>query len=333
MVIKVSVVIPLLNPDTNLALCLDSVLSQSFSDFEVICVYNSLENKTQNLLEHYQKFDSRIKLIHSDSPNYSGIKNCGLENSNGEYIIFLKPSDRLSSIALSVLIENANKYNSQVILFDFAWGKTSGNKEVNTVTSIKEFKNFSSGKTFSAQNIGSLAYKLIPLTAWAKLYRTDFLREKNIAFSEDTFYSDIPFWTKVFALAERLNYLPQALYFWNNVKDSDYVLNNELVLTLAKAYIEAKNILENSGLWKNFSSSLCDLMMLDFYQKYSVIRADLKEKYFNEIKNIDIPIDYKLYEGNTYSDIERNCAQWYQSLKNLGYSTFITSGITGGLYE
>ena len=146
MVIKVSVVIPLLNPDTNLALCLDSVLSQSFSDFEVICVYNSLENKTQNLLEHYQKFDSRIKLIHSDSPNYSGIKNCGLENSNGEYIIFLKPSDRLSSIALSVLIENANKYNSQVILFDFAWGKTSGNKEVNTVTSIKEFKNFSSGK-------------------------------------------------------------------------------------------------------------------------------------------------------------------------------------------
>lgn len=333
MVIKVSVVIPLLNPDTNLALCLDSVLSQSFSDFEVICVYNSLENKTQNLLEHYQKFDSRIKLIHSDSPNYSGIKNCGIENSNGEYIIFLKPSDRLSSIALSVLNEYASKNNSQVVSFDFAWVKNIENKSVNTVTSIKEFNHYSKGKTFSAKNIGSLAYKLIPLTSWAKLYRSDFLRENNITFREDTFYSDIPFWTKVFVLAEHISYLPQALYFWNSVKDDDYVLNDELVLTLPKAYIEAKNIFEKSGFWKNFSSSLCDLMMLDFYQKYSVIRPDLKEKYFNEIKNVDISIDYKLYEGCTYSDIEQNCAIWYQSLKNLDYSTFITSGITGGHYE
>lgn len=331
--VRISVIIPILKADMSIALCLDSVLGQSFLDFEIICVYNSLENKIQNLLEHYQKFDSRIKLIYSDSPNYSAIKNFGLENSTGEYVIFLKPSDRLSSIAFSTLFENANKNNSQVILFDFAWIKTSSNKETNTITSIKEFNHYSKGKTFSAKSIGSLAYKLIPLTSWAKLYRSDFLRENNITFREDTFYSDIPFWTKVFVFAEHISYFPQALYFWNSVKDADYVLSDELVLTLPKAYIEAKNIFEKSGLWKNFSSSLCDLMMLDFYQKYSVIRPDLKKKYFNEIKNVDISIDYKLYEGCTYSDIEQNCAIWYQSLKNLDYSTFITSGIAGGHYE
>lgn len=331
--IKISVVIPLLKPDKSIALCLDSLLCQGVQEFEVICVCNSLDNKIISLIEHYQKFDSRIKLIFSEVADYSSIKNLALENVRGEYVTFLKSCDRLSSVAFSTLYDYVQKNNSQVVLFDFAWVKNVENKAVNTVTSIKEFKHYSNGKNFSAKSVGSLAYKLIPLTSWAKLYRTDFLRENKITFSEATFYSDIPFWTKVFVLAERISYLPQALYFWNSVKDSDYALDNELVLTIAKAYIEVKNIFENSGLWNVFSSSLCDLMMLDFYQKYSVIRQDLKEGYFNIIKEVNITVDYKLYEGDTYSDIERNCAKWYQSLKNLDYFTFVTSGITGGNYE
>ncbi|HBI00735.1 glycosyltransferase, partial [uncultured Flavobacterium sp.] len=91
--IKISVVIPVYNAENHLAECLDSVLNQSLSDIEVICIDDGSEDDSLTILKQYAETDFRLKILSQANQGVSVARNAGLEVAKGKYVSFVDGDD------------------------------------------------------------------------------------------------------------------------------------------------------------------------------------------------------------------------------------------------
>lgn len=119
---KVSVLVPVYNVEKYLPRCLDSVLGQTFQDFEIVCVNDASPDGSMAVLRHYAESDSRVVII--DKPQNEGLmmaRRTGYKNARGDYFFFLDSDDYLPKDALQALYEQANESGA---------GITVGNMEL-----------------------------------------------------------------------------------------------------------------------------------------------------------------------------------------------------------
>lgn len=90
---KISIIIPSYNEEKNISRCLDSVLNQTFTDFEILCVDDSSNDNTFEIIKNYSKKDSRIVPLKNPKKGVSSARNFGIENAKGEYIGFVDSDD------------------------------------------------------------------------------------------------------------------------------------------------------------------------------------------------------------------------------------------------
>ena len=325
----VTVIVPVYNAGKYIARCIDSILSQTFENIEIICIDSSSTDNSLNILEHYQKFDSRVNIINTEQYGLAAARNMGIKAASGEYILFINPCDRISSITIDFLYKNAKKNNSDVVIFDFLWKNQDAPGY--TLASIQAFKTYYKDSPFSIDKMGSLSYRLIPVSAWSKLYRTNLIKDK-ILFNEDISYQDIPFWAEVYANAQRVTYIPEAFYYWDrrNICPTVKEENADDVLI---AYQRVEDILKKYGYFEKYKPSISILMIMDFLHKYNVLKPEEKESFFNSIKSLNKIIDYKLYESDDYTPIEKDCAKRFQLLNLVDFSTFQNSPFEVQYYD
>ena len=91
--IKISVIIPVYNVEQYLPKCLDSVLNQTLKDIEIICINDESPDNCAQILEEYQKRDSRIIILNQKNSGQGSARNRGLEIAKGKYIQFLDSDD------------------------------------------------------------------------------------------------------------------------------------------------------------------------------------------------------------------------------------------------
>lgn len=118
MKLKFSIIIPVYNVGTFLRECLDSVLNQSYKDWEAICVDDGSTDESGRILDEYTPRDLRIKVVHQENGGLSIARNTGLRNATGEYVLFLDSDDVLTQNALTVLNQQIETYHSDVITFN-----------------------------------------------------------------------------------------------------------------------------------------------------------------------------------------------------------------------
>ena len=94
---KVSVIIPVYQAQDFLGLCLDSVLAQSFTDYELILVDDGSMDASGIICDEYERKDGRIKVIHQQNVGSSAARNTGLEEAKGDYILFIDADDWVDS--------------------------------------------------------------------------------------------------------------------------------------------------------------------------------------------------------------------------------------------
>ena len=115
----ISVVIPVYNVEKYLRRCLDSVLNQTYQDWEAICVNDGSLDNSEKILSEYAKLDSRFKIINKQNGGLSDARNTGLKNAKGKYVIFLDSDDFIHPQTLEITYELAEKKNADMVLFDF----------------------------------------------------------------------------------------------------------------------------------------------------------------------------------------------------------------------
>lgn len=102
---KVSIVIPVYNAEKYLSRCLNSILKQTYSNIEIILVDDGSEDKSSYLCDRYAILDRRIKAYHKSNEGVSIARNYGIENCNGEYIVFVDSDDYLISECIETLVK------------------------------------------------------------------------------------------------------------------------------------------------------------------------------------------------------------------------------------
>lgn len=121
---QISVIIPVYNVERYLPRCLDSVLAQTFADFEVICINDGSSDNSENILLEYAKKDNRITIITQKNQGAAVARNTGIEHSKGEWISFVDADDVVHPEMLSILYNQALLHGVEFIHFAYQPLKT-----------------------------------------------------------------------------------------------------------------------------------------------------------------------------------------------------------------
>ena len=220
----VSVIIPLYNAQNFIAECLDSLLIQTFQDFEVIVVDDCSVDNSAKIVESYlEKFGGRLKLSRTkkNSGRPALPRNKGLNLSRGEYVFFMDNDDLLMPTALEEMYTLAKNYDAEVVYCEKHYVSDISLKNIRLATSqqgnLIEKPTFESD--FLSERLDKIMKYMFVVMPWTKFIRRDFLIEHEIIFPDIIRDDDIWTWSLVF-YAKKFLRVPNAVYIWRNVENS-----------------------------------------------------------------------------------------------------------------
>jgi len=114
---KISVIVPVYNTEKYLRECVDSILAQTFTDFELILVDDGSTDQSGVICDEYAQADARVRVFHKPNGGVSSARNLGLDNAQGEWIVFADADDILPDESLSIRFEAISKDNADLVFF------------------------------------------------------------------------------------------------------------------------------------------------------------------------------------------------------------------------
>lgn len=236
---SISVIVPIYNAEKYIHRCLDSILAQTYKNFELILINDGSIDNSGKICDEYSQRDNRIKVIHKNNGGVASARQCGIENAKGEYTIHVDPDDWVESNMLEELYNKAIKEKADVVVCDFyveEKDKTTYRKEK---ISGEKTENF-------LQNIllhklhGSLCNKLIKLACY---------KDFNISFVENLNTSeDYLICVKIFMNNINTVYLNKAFYHYDQYSNSNSITHEYNIKTFRmhqQLLVELENILNN----------------------------------------------------------------------------------------
>ncbi len=206
----ISVIMPAYRVEHYIERAVDSLLSQTFRDFELIIVDDGSPDGTGRIADALAARDDRIRVIHQPNAGAPAARNRAMETAQGRYFFFMDADDWAEKDMLSALYALAEKHNLQAVVAGFYIDTYYDDAHFIRQTLSQPDEIFSSQADFRAA-AWRLFDKNLLYTPWNKLYRADYLRENNIRFP-DTFWDDFPFNLAVFRDIERVGVTERAYY-------------------------------------------------------------------------------------------------------------------------
>ena len=123
---KISVIIPVYNVKAYLEKCVESVVNQDFSDYEIILIDDGSSDGSENLCDRLGEKYPEIKVIHQENKGQGGARNTGIENASGEYLLFVDSDDYIKEDALSFLYKTATENGSDIVSFGMDFVEEDG---------------------------------------------------------------------------------------------------------------------------------------------------------------------------------------------------------------
>ena len=170
----ISLLIPIYNVEKYLRECLDSVLAQSFTDFEAICINDGSTDSSRAIVQEYLDADGRFRVIDKANSGYGASMNQGLDAATGKYVAILESDDAFTPDALEVLYNLATTHNAQAVKADF-WFYWSQNEKLEPCHVISEGL---CGKLVNPQEVFEPFYAKPSI--WSGMYNRAFLQENDI---------------------------------------------------------------------------------------------------------------------------------------------------------
>ena len=212
---NVSVIIPVYNVESYLRDCLESVVSQTLEDVEIVCVNDGSSDGSAGILADFAARDSRIVVIEQENRGLSAARNAAVSGSHGDYIHFLDADDLMDASGLERLHERASREKLDVLYFDAApfYENAELESEHETYkayyTRSRDYPGVMTGAELLTQMVQNRDYRP---SACLQLIRREFYTTTGLSFRDGALHEDNPF-TFVCALqAQRVGYEPQPFY-------------------------------------------------------------------------------------------------------------------------
>lgn len=215
MKVKLSIILPAYNVEKYISKAIESALSQTYLNFELIVVIDGSPDNSKKIAESYAKNDSRIKVFEKENGGLSDARNYGMEKATGEYIYFMDSDDWIEPNLLDDTVQILDQENLDLVIFGYYQDNESFNGELESSQNIKPGEN-----TFTKQDgnlklddhlVGLLGY------AWNKVYRKEFLDKYQLKFDKGiSLVEDILFNSRVYCKTNTIRTLDKAYYHYIN---------------------------------------------------------------------------------------------------------------------
>ncbi len=230
---KVSVIIPVYNVEKYLRRCLDSVLCQTFSEWEAICVNDGSPDNSADILDEYAARDSRFKIITQKNGGLSDARNTGMKHATGEYILYLDSDDFIHPQTMEFSYALAKRDNSDIV----SWYKDGTYRpkllimnalkiNIDNVVPrgickryrLNNVKSFVTDDVFAhstEQPNPSMKWPIKHFYVWRHLFRRELIAD--VKFIKGITFEDFPWWCEIMLKHPRVTItkLPFSYYFPN----------------------------------------------------------------------------------------------------------------------
>lgn len=275
---KISIIVPSYNEEKNIVRCLDSILNQTFTDFEVICVDDNSTDSTFDILSDYAKKDSRIIPLKNTGKGVSSARNYGIDNSHGEYIGFVDSDDFIQPQMYEFLYKAIIENDCDMSCCGFI---RTDKQNINHFTynsrkcTLNEFLNYENENP------------IIVVSVCNKLINSDLFKDKirfeSYKYGEDSLFSTI-LWNKT----DKIFFVNLPLYnYYTNYSSVSYIDESDIKridrifsdYEIYKIYLEKKNY---------HALDFCVDLNLTFLisYRYEISQEKSNKRYIKEINKI-----------------------------------------------
>lgn len=182
--IKVSVIVPVYNVEKFLRRCIDSIISQTYKNLEIILVDDGSTDNSSSICDEYSIIDKRIKVIHKPNGGLSSARNIGLDEASGEFISFVDSDDYLESDMYEEMMINQQLNHSDIVVSRF-YTVMNGNVKLYHDQKLEEFcKTHNLNLLFNySKNIESKekieVTNYVPSYVWRMLFSNDLISDQR----------------------------------------------------------------------------------------------------------------------------------------------------------
>jgi len=281
MSMKISVIIPVYNKEKYIKKCLESLINQTLTEIEIICINDGSTDDSLRIIEEYSKQDSRIKVFSQENKGPGHARNQGLKYSKGEYIAFIDADDWIEIDSLELLYDNAKKYDSELVFFNAIEHLPNNqlNKRTYFPEDIEGVFNYKNKKDIVMNNF---------LIVCTKLHKFSFLKENDIQFSDSELFEDVFFHIKSTINAEKITYVNK--YFYNyrrtekNTRQSDSIKSNKSFIFL-DTINEIKLLLIEKNAYEILEDNFIKFKLTELNNLFNNVDTLYKKDFYNLIKN------------------------------------------------
>ena len=258
---KVSVIIPVYNAEKYLGKCLESLLSQTLQEMEIICVDDGSSDGSPEILKRFQERDGRVRILTQENQYAGAARNNGMKEAQGEYLLFLDADGFFENTLLEKVYNQGKKMEADIVLF--------GAKQYNDKTGIVSpaswyFKRDALPREnpFSGKTENTDVFALVTPAPWTKLFRREFVEKQGLSFQGLQNSNDVYFVLTALALAEKITYVDEELVFYRvGMKGSLQGSKSLHPDCFIEAYAGVYHELQRRGIYERYEEGFMNILL------------------------------------------------------------------------
>ncbi len=248
----ISVIIPVYNAEKTISKCIDSVLCQSYQNFEILLINDGSPDNSEEVCLRYAESDERIRYIKKENGGVSTARNLGIDEAKGEYISFIDSDDWIELDTLKVLLESASATNADIVIprSRMVFCDAQGNFEKN-VYNEDNFDLVVTKETLRDE-FENLRKSWALYSTCGRLYKKELLERYSLRFDKEIkVLEDLCFNLSFVKYAEAISHISDVVYnflvlgieaYSTKRKYSDFIISNEKVYFSLKEFLEYNNL-------------------------------------------------------------------------------------------
>ena len=203
---EVSMIVPVYQVEKYIAQCIESVLNQTFKDFELILIDDGSKDKSGSICDLYAAKDDRILVIHTENRGAAAARNVGLDHASGRYITFIDGDDYLDEHMIARMYEEIEHSEYDMVVCDFL--NLLPDEEDNFIVHLQE-------ETVNGRNVlehlkNERNYGLWTIV-WNKIYKREVL--ENLRFPDGKYFEDEFFSNQLYLFSNQIHVIPDVLCY------------------------------------------------------------------------------------------------------------------------
>lgn len=259
--IKVSVIMPAYNSAAYIRKSINSLITQTLYDIEIIIIDDGSSDNTINIIKEYEHIDDRIVFRRQNHKGAGCARNLGLSFAQGEYIAFLDADDFFAEDALEIAYEAAKSTNADIAIYKTLLFDNKTN-EVTKADYAFLSSNIPPQTVFSAKDMPDTIFNSFKSWPWNKIFKKQFIKDNNIFFQNLKKTNDLYFVFRALVQAKRIIAIHSYLVYYRvNNSASTQSTNDEAPIDFWSAVQFFKNFLKKNNIYFTYEKSIINAVL------------------------------------------------------------------------